>query len=39
MVNPVRDVPKAVGWSVITTFLAYGIPILAILIVLPQNEV
>jgi hypothetical protein len=33
------NVPKAVGWSVITTFLAYGIPILAILIVLPQNEV
>ena len=39
MVNPVRDVPKAVGWSAFTTFLAYGIPILAILIVLPQNEV
>ena len=39
MVNPVRDVPKAVGWSAITTFFAYGIPILAILIVLPQNEV
>jgi glutamate:GABA antiporter len=32
-------VPKAVGWSGFTTFLAYGIPILAILIVLPQNQV
>jgi amino acid transporter len=39
MVNPVRDVPKAVGWSAITTFFAYGIPILAILIVLPQSQV
>jgi amino acid transporter len=39
MVDPVRDVPRAVGWSAISTFLAYGIPILAILIVLPQNEV
>jgi glutamate:GABA antiporter len=39
MTNPRRDVPKAVGWSGFTTFLAYGIPILAILIVLPQNQV
>jgi amino acid transporter len=39
MVNPVRDVPRAVGWSAITTFFAYGIPILAILIVLPQSQV
>jgi glutamate:GABA antiporter len=39
MVNPRRDVPKAVGWSGLTTFLAYGIPILAILIVLPQSQV
>ena len=39
MINPRRDVPKAVGWSGFTTFLAYGIPILAILIVLPQSQV
>jgi glutamate:GABA antiporter len=39
MVNPRRDVPKAVSWSAVTTVLAYGIPILAILIVLPQNQV
>ncbi len=39
MVNPRRDVPKAVGWSALTTFFAYGIPILAILIVLPQSQV
>jgi amino acid transporter len=39
MVNPRRDVPFAVLSSGITTMLAYGIPILAILIVLPVNQV
>ena len=36
MVNPRRDVPFAVLWSGLATVLAYGIPILAILIVLRQ---
>jgi glutamate:GABA antiporter len=39
MTNPKRDVPFAVLTSGITTVLAYGIPILAILIVLPVNQV
>ena len=39
MVNPKRDVPFAVLSSGLTTMLAYGIPILAILIVLPVDQV
>jgi len=39
MVNPRRDVPKSVLSSAGTTVLAYGIPILAILIVLPQSQI
>ena len=39
MTNPKRDVPFAVLSSGITTMLAYGIPILAILIVLPTSQV
>ena len=39
MTNPKRDVPFAVLSSGVTTMLAYGIPILAILIVLPVNQV
>ena len=37
MTNPRRDVPFAVPASGIATMLAYGIPILAILIVLPMS--
>jgi amino acid transporter len=39
MTNPKRDVPFAVLTSGVTTVLAYGIPILAILIVLPASQV
>jgi amino acid transporter len=39
MTNPRRDVPFAVFSSGIGTMLAYGIPILLILIVLPVNAV
>ena len=39
MVNPRRDVPFSVLWSGTATVLAYGIPILAILIVLPVSQV
>ena len=37
MTNPRRDVPFAVLWSGLATVLAYAIPILAILIVLPAS--
>jgi glutamate:GABA antiporter len=39
MVNPKRDVPFAVLWSGAGVVAAYGIPILLILIVLPQSAV
>ena len=39
MTNPRRDVPFAVLWSGASDVLAYGIPILAILIVLPASQV
>jgi glutamate:GABA antiporter len=39
MTNPQRDVPFSVLWSGTATVLAYGIPILAILIVLPVRQV
>ena len=39
MTNPRRDVPFAVLWSGVATVLAYGIPILGILIVLPQSQI
>ena len=39
MTNPRRDVPFSVLWSGAATVLAYGIPILAILIVLPPSQV
>jgi amino acid transporter len=39
MTNPRRDVPFGVFWSGVATVLAYGIPILGILIVLPRNQV
>jgi glutamate:GABA antiporter len=39
MTNPRRDVPFSVLWSGTATMLAYGIPILAILIVLPVSAV
>ena len=39
MTNPQRDVPFSVLTSGATTMLAYGIPILSILIVLPASQV
>jgi amino acid transporter len=39
MTNPRRDVPFSVLWLGAATVLAYGIPILAILIVLPASQV
>jgi amino acid transporter len=39
MTNPRRDVPFAVLWSGTATMLSYGIPILAILVVLPVSLV
>jgi amino acid transporter len=39
MTNPRRDVPFSVIWSGLATILAYGIPILLILIVLPAGQV
>jgi amino acid transporter len=39
MTNPRHDVPFSVLWSGAATVLAYGIPILAILIVLPASQV
>lgn len=39
MTNPRRDVPFSVLWSGVATVLAYGIPILAILIVLPASAI
>jgi len=39
MTNPRRDVPFAVLWSGTATMLAYGIPILSILIVLPASQI
>jgi amino acid transporter len=39
MTNPRRDVPFAIAWSGIATVIAYGVPILGILIVLPRSQV
>ncbi len=39
MVNPKRDVPFAVLWSGAGVMVAYGLPILLILIVLPSSAV
>ena len=39
MTNPQKDVPFAVAMSAIGAILLYGIPILAILLVLPQERV
>jgi glutamate:GABA antiporter len=39
MTNPRRDVPFAIGWSGLATVVAYGIPVLSILLVLPASQV
>ena len=39
MTNPRRDVPFSIGWSALATVLAYGLPILSIVLVLPASQV
>ncbi len=39
MTSPRRDVPFAIGWSALGTVLAYGLPILSIVLVLPASQV
>lgn len=39
MKNPQRDVPFTVARSAVGTVILYGVPILSILLVLPQNQV
>ena len=39
MTNPRRDVPFAIAWSGLATVLAYGLPILSIVLVLPASAV
>jgi len=38
MTSPRRDVPFAVLWSGLATILAYGLPILSIVLVLPSSQ-
>lgn len=39
MENPQRDVPLMAAWSALGALLLYGVPILAILLVLPKTQV
>jgi amino acid transporter len=39
MVDPRKDVPRTIAWSGLGTVLLYGIPILAILLILPTSRV
>src|SRR5262249_35277785 len=39
MVNPRRDIPVAIGLAGIGQVLMYGIPILAVLVVLPAGQI
>jgi glutamate:GABA antiporter len=39
MTNPRRDVPFSIAWSAVATILAYGLPILSIVLVLPASQV
>ena len=39
MIDPQRDVPKSVARSTVTGLLGYGLPVLAILLVLPTEAV
>ncbi|HYB89315.1 MAG TPA: APC family permease [Streptosporangiaceae bacterium] len=39
MTNPRRDVPFSIAWSGLATVLAYGIPVLSIVLVLPTGQV
>ena len=39
MTNPQRDVPAGVARSAVATLLLYGLPILAILVLLPKSQI
>jgi amino acid transporter len=39
MTNPRRDVPFSIAWSGLATVLAYGLPVLSIVLVLPATQV
>jgi glutamate:GABA antiporter len=39
MTNPRRDVPFSIAWSGLATVLAYGLPVLSIVLVLPASQV
>src|SRR5207249_226672 len=39
MENPRRDVPITLAWAAVGTILMYGLPVLAILLVLPASRV
>src|SRR5437763_2049936 len=39
MVDPRKDVPRTIAWSGLGAILLYGIPILAILLILPASKV
>jgi glutamate:GABA antiporter len=39
MTNPRRDVPFSIAWSGLATVLAYGLPVLSIVLVLPVSQV
>jgi amino acid transporter len=39
MTNPRRDVPFSIAWSGLATVVAYGLPVLAIVLVLPAGQV
>jgi amino acid transporter len=39
MTDPRRDVPFSIAWSGVATVLAYGLPVLSIVLVLPASQV
>jgi glutamate:GABA antiporter len=39
MTNPRRDVPFSIAWSGVATVLAYGLPVLSIVLVLPASQI
>jgi len=39
MTNPRRDVPFSIAWSGLATVLAYGLPVLSIVLVLPSSQI
>ena len=39
MTSPRRDVPFSIAWSGLATVLAYGLPVLSIVLVLPSSQI